>query len=1569
MTDQNLKLGIDARHAKRGASEYSSSINKMTRSLREFSKQQATLAGNKTNSGQFRAMARDMSMLGKVRISPATANQITRISSSLNSFKVSKANINNFRMMARELSRVKIDSRTATQLGRISKSMRDFKAPNPGQVRNMQAFINALRNIRAPAGMTRVARQIQAIGAAAGVSSGQISNMNRLLGRGSVRQFGANLKSTRSSMNQFNAQTVRLTGSMRGLENAMSASYQMGSQLRVMFGALTVGGFANSVYDSTIAAQRFQTTISVTAKTQEDFNSQMMFAKGISETYGISLRAIYEEYGKFTTAARLSGQSLQSTQYIFEQFSGAMRVMGLDAERQKLTFLALTQIFSKGKVSTEELRRQLGEQVPGIFEMMQQVIREVTGDANANLDEMLRKGMITSDGILHLAKHVEKVFGPRVEEALDRADTAVGRLQNRWVKLQETVGRSGFMDAVRDVAQGFVDTMNTSQFDNFAKQLGEGLGNGVRIAGDALQYLFKNIHTVKEVAKALIALQLARSVSAVGSAAFSAVGGISAMARSLGGVIKGVGAVGALKTVMMGIPTVIGAAVGAAFLFRNEIIKIGNENVRVSTLIQQAWYDVKGMFSRLRDAIKGDMGDGTFGRIAALAMASINQIIAGFWLMGRVAARVGKLIYHELSAPFRAAAAGFRGDLEGAKRALLAITPQGIAHNLKVTTNDIFNDIKEASSTNFLEEWYKNAESAAEGFAKRAKKTEAIIDAQNEKARKHKQYMDGLNKRQQNVGAGFKPIIEFPESSLKNPVQGGDKDNKTAKSNLDSISKAASNAEEALKKYKDSVAKLNTAQQQGLITSRQYADLLEHQKKKLQEAQDPYAAMVRNLKEEINLKSMTGRAGQVEAAYRERVNQLLEQGVVLTDRNKEKLRELLEIQNKLNDSSSFEGYINGLDDLDTALDKVTTQALDGFSDAIADLVVDGKADFRSLAKSILKEFVKIGVNQVYKSLFGGMANKTQQMSPIKISDTGGGLGTVSSMMVQAANVAVNGTSLGMSNVPSNMKNYFSSMDPMKGGNAPQFGSLRGTIDSTPSASLAAINGQLRGTKNVAPASMTSYTGPMADPSQFSKMISLSPQEITDLKKTLATEVIPSLSKGTYDAQSAGIVDTILNRKVSGRWGDSVTSVVNARKQFSDINGPVSWRHGRHSVSDLPDSMLAKGRGLKASNFVDEYLQKRSAGQGSSVGGHLNYANPNYSDKVNMEWINKLDGPRLGAGKAIHYHGTVDSMKPVDSNYGIRLPGQSPTMMADNAGGIDPMTTSSITQANQALQQTSTQMQTLSQNTQQANQNMQTQTQQQQMVMQQEQMSTQQKQIATQTEVMTSQQSAVAHQQNAQAVQQAGMSAQTAAPSFQQAGTSLQQAGMQAQTAGMNAQIATPGLGGFGSGVQSLMGPLSQAVPGLGQFGGAIMSLISSMSGAGGGMGGGAGGLMGMLPMLFGGFREGGMSGSAVGTYKSTAAAFANAPHYSEGTRNTGKNGQDGMPAVLHPNEAVIPLSRGRKIPVETNNRGTGMSGGGSKSTTVQMNISGVSDVDGFKRSEKQIQSRMAAAANRANARG
>ncbi|MDP3196144.1 phage tail length tape measure family protein [Tabrizicola sp.] len=136
--------------------------------------------------------------------------------------------------------------------------------------------------------------------------------------------------------------------------------------------------------------------------------------------------------------------------------------------------------------------------------------------------------------------------------------------------------------------------------------------------------------------------------------------------------------------------------------------------------------------------------------------------------------------------------------------------------------------------------------------------------------------------------------------------------------------------------------------------------------------------------------------------------------------------------------------------------------------------------------------------------------------------------------------------------------------------------------------------------------------------------------------------------------------------------------------------------------------------------------------------------------------------------------------------------------------------------------------------------------------------------------------------------------------------------------------------------------------------------ILSAAVAGGAGGGGGGGMFSwesLLGMAIGAFSEGGMSNSPVGFANVSPSAFRNAPHFSQGTANT-----SGIPAMLHDNEAVIPLSKGRKIGVELN----GDSAGGGQTVVQNMSFNFPnSDADSFKRSKSQVAADMASAGQRA----
>ena len=89
---------------------------------------------------------------------------------------------------------------------------------------------------------------------------------------------------------------------------------------------------------------------------------------------------------------------------------------------------------------------------------------------------------------------------------------------------------------------------------------------------------------------------------------------------------------------------------------------------------------------------------------------------------------------------------------------------------------------------------------------------------------------------------------------------------------------------------------------------------------------------------------------------------------------------------------------------------------------------------------------------------------------------------------------------------------------------------------------------------------------------------------------------------------------------------------------------------------------------------------------------------------------------------------------------------------------------------------------------------------------------------------------------------------------------------------------------------------------------------ASASSSGGGGGGSS--------VTTGGQRYGGYSGGAMESVVSSAASFANAPKLANGIANTNsivkRTGGSGIPTILHPNEAVVPLPKGRSIPVDLN---------------------------------------------------
>ncbi len=102
--------------------------------------------------------------------------------------------------------------------------------------------------------------------------------------------------------------------------------------------------------------------------------------------------------------------------------------------------------------------------------------------------------------------------------------------------------------------------------------------------------------------------------------------------------------------------------------------------------------------------------------------------------------------------------------------------------------------------------------------------------------------------------------------------------------------------------------------------------------------------------------------------------------------------------------------------------------------------------------------------------------------------------------------------------------------------------------------------------------------------------------------------------------------------------------------------------------------------------------------------------------------------------------------------------------------------------------------------------------------------------------------------------------------------------------------------------------------------------------------------------------EGGLSTNILKKIQVPTAAFANAKRFKEGGLSSGT---DRIPALLSPNEAVVPLSRGREIPVDIQ---------GARPIQVSINVTGVQNPKEFEDSEGQLGLRAANAIQQAQRR-
>jgi len=291
--------------------------------------------------------------------------------------------------------------------------------------------------------------------------------------------------------------------------------FSVGNAIRgaaVAFGAYEVVQFGRDVVNTTAEFESYSNSLKAGSMNSQEFVKNQQFVNKTVNQLGLGLKGTTDSFAKFVGSTKGTALEGQKTRDIFEGMSQAATVLGLSQDDVNGAFRAFGQIASKGTVQSEELRGQIGERLPGAFNIAADAMN-VTGK---ELSKLMKDGKLTAEEFLpKFGAELKRRFGKDAVSASKSLRAQMNRLNNSFIEIRLSMAKyivpltlkliDGFnkfysflkenKDVLKEVFKPLIDFGNEainiifSVFDGFKKANGEAttleelfnrIGNGLK---------------------------------------------------------------------------------------------------------------------------------------------------------------------------------------------------------------------------------------------------------------------------------------------------------------------------------------------------------------------------------------------------------------------------------------------------------------------------------------------------------------------------------------------------------------------------------------------------------------------------------------------------------------------------------------------------------------------------------------------------------------------------------------------------------------------------------------------------------------------------------------------------------------------------------------------------------------------------------------------------------------------------------------------------------------------------------------------------------------------------------
>ena len=413
--------------------------------------------------GEIDKLSASLLKLGEKAVEPVNEDlkkSVTRLKTLSEQSKKTKNNVKGFSDAFKEL---------ANNLEFGSKEFKEATA----EAKKLDAQLQKMEGRRGPAGAGRLRAGAQVAGTVAG--AGVFGGPEGAIGAG----IGA------------------IAGGVPGAVIGGAIGAQVGG-IRQALGA--TAEYAANLGKLRIALQGVTTS-------QDEYKQSLAFIQQTTKDFAIPQEVVTRQFTKLQASVQGAGGNVEDTKTAFNGIVAAVRATGGSLADVDAALTATAQVFSKGKVSAEELRQQIGERLPGAFTLFAEAI----GMTPQELDKALEKGQVSLQDFQKFAEAIFKRYGENAKAIADDPKSAGDRLKVALEELSESVGT-----LLQPIGQAFQDifTQITKVINTAIAALNRFLGLGQEGLEARIETLTKRIDQSLATAEAIAGTPMAAQARA-----------------------------------------------------------------------------------------------------------------------------------------------------------------------------------------------------------------------------------------------------------------------------------------------------------------------------------------------------------------------------------------------------------------------------------------------------------------------------------------------------------------------------------------------------------------------------------------------------------------------------------------------------------------------------------------------------------------------------------------------------------------------------------------------------------------------------------------------------------------------------------------------------------------------------------------------------------------------------------------------------------------------------------------------------------------------------------------------